>query len=1103
MKSSDRRWARHEENLFWKATKLKISSLFEKLNVVTRKRYNNLTAKDLSEDSIKSLFASDRAYAFTSAFRNSPEFFRNLQNEFFAMVRTLGPPQFFITFSMSESRWPDLLRLLYQSKYPQKPTPQDHELLTLPWLEVCSLIQTDPVRIVRHFVRKLRFIQNQVLKSNLSPIGKVVDFKSREEDQKRGTLHDHGIYYVENAPVYGESTDASIVTFIDKAVSCSLFLPDIVDCNLTEADKRLPLVQIHKHSANCKRPFVCRTGFPQPPLPKTMILRPLENDITSSEHASIFALHKIVYTFLNAPTKVPPGEDCTSGFNEMLTRMNVSYTDYLKAVRYPLKRPAVFLRREPNATRVNAYNPLLLYLWRSNMDIQYNLDAYAVAKYICSYIAKAQKNISRTLKMASDQAKNGLLEYSDQLKEIARAFIKHEEIGAQMAALLVLQLPITVSTRSTLFVNTSPPEQRVRMLKSHQELAQLHPDSTEVYANNLFHYYTSRPRTLENLCLADFAAKFVRRSHNETFETSEKVITWPNKAQFYKLKRNRILRYVRFDIRKDPENHYRELLLLFHPFRDEMKILGNSDTFEQQYHLLKEKIEAKRVEFEHWRSVTQRACDEIELLSPDELERINTFLQDEDENLQTEAVTHLDDTESPIVTIGQLPALITEADFVSLIASFNPEQSMIFHSILHELIRKSQTLRVFVTGGAGTGKTVLVQALYQAISRTNDQPGRSLDQPLVLLCSYTGIAASHIKGTTIHSALGFTSRSNNPNELLKVSRSRLHTLQIRYQFLQVVIIDETSFLGSNFLCLVDYRLREIRASTLPFGGLTVLFFGDLYQLPPVKDRLIFQQLSDVIEFPRFNVQLWKLFSMFELKIIMRQSDDLPFAELLSRVRTASHTVDDIRILESRIIPDEIHHPPSLRICHTNQRVAEYNERVSSVSRCQSHTILAIDNISREWSTAEVQNDALSRKISKMTSHRTGNLETSLCVATGARVMLTCNLNLDDSLCNGKIAVLRKVQLTNGEPVILWLHFENSDVGQLQRIKHHRLYRDGIQSNWVPIFKLSQSFDVTHRTTSTRVTRIQFPVVPASAITIHKSQGELFLFFSGTYFSTCY
>ena len=142
-------------------------------------------------------------------------------------------------------------------------------------------------------------------------------------------------------------------------------------------------------------------------------------------------------------------------------------------------------------------------------------------------------------------------------------------------------------------------------------------------------------------------------------------------------------------------------------------------------------------------------------------------------------------------------------------------------------------------------------------------------------------------------------------------------------------------------------------------------------------------------------------------------------------------------------------------------------------------------------------------LSSLCSHRTGNLESSLCVATGARVMLTCNLNLDDSLCNGKIAVLKKVQLTNGEPVILWLHFENSDVGQLQRIKHHRLYRDGIQSNWVPIFKLSQSFDVTHGTTSTRVTRIQFPVVPASAITIHKSQGELFLFFSGTYFSTCY
>ena len=365
-------------------------------------------------------------------------------------------------------------------------------------------------------------------------------------------------------------------------------------------------------------------------------------------------------------------------------------------------------------------------------------------------------------------------------------------------------------------------------------------DSTEVYANNLFPYYTSRPRTLESLCLAGFAAKYFRRSHNETVETSEKVITCPNKAQFYQLKRNRILRYVRFDIRKDPENHYRDLILLFHPFRDEMKIRGNSNTFEQQYHHLKEKIEAKRVEFEHWRCDTQRACDGIELLGPDELERGKTYFQDEDENLQTEAVTHLDDPESPIVTVGQLPALITEADFLSLIATINPEQSMIFHSISHELFLESKTHRVFVTGGAGTGKTVLVQALYQAISRKNDQPRRSLDQPLVFFCSYTGIAASHIKGTTIHSALGFTNRSNNPNELLKISRSRFYTLQVRYQFLQVVIIDEISFLGSNCLCLVDYRLREIRASTLPFGGLPVLFIGDLYQLPPVKDRLIFQ-----------------------------------------------------------------------------------------------------------------------------------------------------------------------------------------------------------------------------------------------------------------------
>ena len=66
--------------------------------------------------------------------------------------------------------------------------------------------------------------------------------------------------------------------------------------------------------------------------------------------------------------------------------------------------------------------------------------------------------------------------------------------------------------------------------------------------------------------------------------------------------------------------------------------------------------------------------------------------------------------------------------------------------------------------------------------------------------------------------------------------------------------------------------------------------------------------------------------MLELKIF-RQSNDLPFAELLPRVRTASHTVDEIRLIESRIIQDGIHHLHRLRICHTKQRFAEYNEKV--------------------------------------------------------------------------------------------------------------------------------------------------------------------------------
>ena len=123
------------------------------------------------------------------------------------------------------------------------------------------------------------------------------------------------------------------------------------------------------------------------------------------------------------------------------------------------------------------------------------------------------------------------------------------------------------------------------------------------------------------------------------------------------------------------------------------------------------------------------------------------------------------------------------------------------------------------------------------------------------------------------------------------------------------------FVSADFLCLIDKRLRQI-----PFGGLNVVALGDLYQLPSVCGPMIFVTPAEKINFPEFNVQLWNLFELCCLTQVMRQSNDLEIANLLSRVRVYMQNNHDIETLKSRVIPDHVHDPPRLRICHTLKRV---------------------------------------------------------------------------------------------------------------------------------------------------------------------------------------
>jgi ATP-dependent exoDNAse (exonuclease V) alpha subunit len=131
---------------------------------------------------------------------------------------------------------------------------------------------------------------------------------------------------------------------------------------------------------------------------------------------------------------------------------------------------------------------------------------------------------------------------------------------------------------------------------------------------------------------------------------------------------------------------------------------------------------------------------------------------------------------------------------------------------------------VFLTGSAGTGKTY---TLNQYIKWLKDH------RVPVATTASTGIAATHMYGTTIHSWSGIGIKDNLTHENLKSLATKQYlTKNIRNT--QILIIDEISMLHRNQLDMVNQVLKYIRNSAKPFGGMQVVFAGDFFQLPPVS-----------------------------------------------------------------------------------------------------------------------------------------------------------------------------------------------------------------------------------------------------------------------------
>ncbi|RWS18179.1 ATP-dependent DNA helicase PIF1-like protein [Leptotrombidium deliense] len=172
-------------------------------------------------------------------------------------------------------------------------------------------------------------------------------------------------------------------------------------------------------------------------------------------------------------------------------------------------------------------------------------------------------------------------------------------------------------------------------------------------------------------------------------------------------------------------------------------------------------------------------------------------------------------------------------------ASLNIKQRQYVNHIFDSITNSKCQVLEFVTGGAGVGKSHLIKAIFQSITRHFMKDiGVDLDCIAVLLCAPTGKAAFNINGVTIHSA--FQLPVNQYNGKTALSADISNTMLNKLMNLKLIIIDEISMVGAKMFSLVDSRLKQIFKTDKAFGDKSVIVFGDFNQLPPVADKFVFQ-----------------------------------------------------------------------------------------------------------------------------------------------------------------------------------------------------------------------------------------------------------------------
>lgn len=371
----------------------------------------------------------------------------------------------------------------------------------------------------------------------------------------------------------------------------------------------------------------------------------------------------------------------------------------------------------------------------------------------------------------------------------------------------------------------------------------------------------------------------------------------------------------------------------------------------------------------------------------------------------------------------------------------NPEQYNAY-----QMIANTQH-SFFLTGKAGTGKTTFLKKVCKEVHKN------------FLLLAPTGLAAMNIGGQTIHSFFGFKLGILGPEETGILCGNKICMIQ----HIDTIIIDEVSMVRCDLIDAIDRTLRLYRKDSAPFGGIQMVFVGDMFQLEPVAQQDEKNILGSIYQSDRlyfyksFVIQKYDLPKIEFLKVY-RQNDPI-FIDILDHFRTGDVTMRDLMILNTRLAkPDAEDQNLKITLTTNNKSAKRINDSMMQQIESDEFTYVA-----------NYEGDIKNLK---------DVVESKLTLKVGAQVMFTRN-DPYGKWVNGTLGTVTSLS-ERGISVTI-NDFKGTDLDYEFEVE---------KVTWEVT---EQEYDAESKYCNRKVIGrvVQYPLRAAWAITIHKSQGLTF------------